>query len=154
MGPTNGQGGELAAALERIVAAFGHLNRGLNTLSDRVARLSESSSASSERREREFEILRTKLDDLGQKHVVLSMQLTEARDDIEGVRTDFTPPLGVPLYNPAKDPPKNGSGSLVAFARLAEKVPTPWVGWLLKLGLSAGFGGAALRFIQWMTSGH
>lgn len=73
--------------------------------------------------------------------------------DVEEVRKDQTDPrMRLPPAHEVQ-PPKNDSGGIVALARLAEKLPAPWVALLLKSSVFAGLGAAALRFVQWMT-GH
>ncbi len=145
----NGSGGELQAALERIVTAFARINMALRTMTDKLTRFADSSQESSERREREFEALR---------HILTELQKAVALLDgqVEEVRKDQTPIHGFKVYDPAEEKRHlNGSGP--ALALTADKfklhMPSSWAIWLLKLALSAGVGAGVLRFAQWVI-GH
>ena len=152
---SNGNGSgtwEDASQTERLVGLVARLNAVLDGLHESVRLLSE-------RLERECEQTRAELRrEVGACHVLLvkvEAAVREARDDIERVRED-TDPRGFARLDPSQvQPPKHDSGgALVAVARVAEKVPGAWVGAVLKLAVSAGAGGLALRLIQWFTTGH
>lgn len=156
MDQPNGKPNELGTALERIIAAFARINTALRSLLERLLRLSDEHATSSERREKEHEIVRSKVENLSQRVEYAITLIAESKGDIERVR-DWTPIHGVPLQDPSagsRSDKKNDSGALVAIARVAEKVPSSWVGWLLKLGVPAGLGAGALRFAQWLVTGH
>jgi hypothetical protein len=91
--------------------------------------------------------------------VEIKHHVAEARGDIEEVRRDQTDPrMRLPGWPPEVQPSKSDKDSGGALAIRDGKVkfalPASWAGTLLKFGMSAGFGTAALRFIQWLTTGH
>ena len=148
MGETNGHGnGSEGPLLERLVGLIERLN-------DWMRRAEVKDDLYLER----LALLQSSLDRADREHADILDRLSqirggvsEARDDIEAIREDTDPRLRI--TDPALDKPRDGSGKLVAFARLAEKVPTPWVLWLLKFAVSTAVGGLALRFWQWLSHG-
>lgn len=86
----------LENAFSRIVESFARLNAALGSIQNQLTRVHDNLRDTSERREREFEILRQATTDIKQSILILSQQLTEARADLEKI-DDKTPPLGVPL---------------------------------------------------------
>jgi hypothetical protein len=143
MPPTNGLDSD-AALMERLIGLVARVNDALRDFSEEQRR----SSAHLERLESAVEKVR----DIA---VEVKHHLAEARDDIEKVRED-TNPHGFKLLDPARYPlngKKDDSGKLVALARAAEKLPPGWGKWLLGAVLPAA-GAAALRFAQWLTTGH
>lgn len=152
----NGSTNELRQALERLIAVLTRVSDGVGTLLERLHRVSESFDDSSERHEREHEKILESVRDLEKIVLVISERLDEARDDIEKVREDTDPRirLQAEAAREGKHDEHGKSGKLVALARLAEKVPTPWVALLLKSSVLAAAGAGLLRFLQWMTHGR
>ena len=140
---------EEATNTERLIGLVGSLRAVLRDYSEEQRR----SSARLERVESALERL---------KEIALEVKhhVAEARGDIDGVgetveriRED-TNPRGHALYDPAALKPSNGSGGVVAIARLVEKVPASWASGLLKLALSSGLGAALMRLAQFLLNDH
>lgn len=131
------------SAFERVAVVLSRMNTAMRSMSDTILEHSA-------RREREHDAIRSKLEDIRRDLVAIESAIEETRSDVK----DATDPR-IQIPNQVKDQsPDNKSGPLVIFARLAEKMPTPWVSWLLKLAVSSGFGAAVLRGVQWLTTGH
>lgn len=136
-----------------IIAAFEKVAAMSSRQATAMRSMSETILQQGERRERESEKIREEIRDLCERVIILTEHVSEARGDIEKVREDTDPRIR--LYDPAEDERhRENDGALVALARIAEKVPTPWVVWLLKLSLPAGVGAAIMRGLQWLATGH
>lgn len=134
--------------LERMISAVARFNELARGLGDSLDSLSQQQADG-------FEAVRREVRD---EIRALERVILGIGHDVEEVRKDQTDPrMRIPPEFQGQPPYRNGkgdSGKLVALARVAEKVPTPWVAGLLKLSLSAGLGGLALQFIQWLANGH
>ncbi len=153
--PPNGKD-ELSAAVlssfERVAAALSRLNTAIRSMSETILQQADRSEQRAEKLLERFADTQAdiidKIGNLDRSIAVLAVKLDEARDDVR----DITDPR-IPLLHPSEVQHEK-DGALVAFAKLAEKVPTPWVAWLLKLSLPAGIGAALMRALQWLASGH
>lgn len=145
------------AAFEKVAAVVARATTAIRSMDEEQRAMRREMSDQGARREREAEKARERDEAIRELIVILTSHVTEARDDLERL-DEKTDPHGFKLLDssghPLREKESNDSGKLVAFARLAEKVPTAWVAGLLKLAVSAGLGGAALRALQWLANGH
>jgi hypothetical protein len=147
---SNGRDYKEPTEREEFVGAVERLNGWIRS-SDELRRLL------SEQQARDFDALKTEVraEFRALRDIVrdIAHHVDEARDGIEKVREDQTDPNGFRLLRPEVQPPKDES-TITLVGKLAGKVPPSRAYEVLKFGLSAGLGTAALRFIQWLTTGH
>lgn len=150
----NGKQTELQGALDKIVAAFSRINTGLRTLTDRMLRISDSFDASTERREREFETLRSLITEIKQAQALMSQQIESIGGTVEKVNDRYTP-TSVPLFNqPPSEKDDSGSALAIRDGKVKLTLPGTWAVGLLKTAMSAGGGALLLRGLQWIATGH
>jgi hypothetical protein len=145
----------LLSLLERLAATLSRLRTAVSSLSDGVLEVKSSLLEQGSRREREYERLREGQEAIRRELVAIAGDLDDTKQGVEKVREETNPRIRLPA--PAdKDEveQREKSGLLVLAARVAEKVPTPWVGWLLKLALSGSAGALAMRALQWLANGR
>jgi len=151
MTPTNGHDLE-ATNTERLVALVARLNDSLRDL--HAERLSCSQGLA--RVESGLEDVRKDVRDLRDLALGIQHNVDETRDEVEEFRKDQTDPR-FRLQVPTEMQPQKKDGSGPSFA-ISDKpklhLPAAWAVWMLKLALSAGFGGALLRLAQWVANKH
>ncbi len=139
MGQGNGQNTDVEL-MQRMISLVARLNDALRDFSEEQRRSSERL----ERVESEVEKARETLIEV--KH-----HLEEARDGIERVREETNPRIRVP---PGAQGSVKEGGEGFEITDKQVRLPNSWATALLKLALSAGAGGLALRFAQWLMTKH
>lgn len=137
MPPRNGEDTEAANTL-RLINLVARLNDALRDFSVELRLFSDRLERLESAVEKSHEVI-----------VDVRHHVGEARDDLERVREETNPRIRVPAAFRDKEEDKG-------FEITDEQVrlPRPWVGVLLKAGMSAGGGAALLRVVQWLTTGH
>lgn len=135
MTPRNGEDQEAANTL-RLIGLVARLN-------DALRDFSEEQRRSSERLGR----LESAVDDVRDIAVEVRHHIGETRGGLDKLREETNPRLRLPAA-----PKDEDKGFEITDEQV--RLPRPWVGVVLKAGMSAGGGAALLRVVQWLTTGH